>query len=141
MNDAANVNLSGRERIVDPPIIDFLAHDPQLRAYVAEFIPDPHISRERKESVRVPDETATARRLRELLEEVTSLLRASARVVKIAHAGRDSFDFYTENGELLQLQDSPSPQFSFDIYAVLQVLSQEVQLEFLAQRRLGRVAG
>src|SRR5690349_21600442 len=141
MSEPAEFQSSGTGRVIDPPIVDLLAHDAQLRAYVTEFVPDPHVSTERKESVLVPDGTPTARRIGELLEELTKVLQASSRVVKLAHAGRDSFDFYTERGEPLHLHDSSSPQNSFDVYAILQVVAQEVQLEFLAQRRAGRMAG
>jgi hypothetical protein len=141
MSEPIEIDLSGAERVIDPPIVDLLAYDAQLRAYAAEFVPDPHVSMERKESVLVRDGTATARRLGERLVELTEVLKAPARIVKLAHAGRDSFDFYTDRGDVLHLHDSPSPQVSFDVYAVLQALAQEVQLEFLAQRRSGRVAG
>ena len=85
--------------------------------------------------------TDAARRIGELLSELSSILPASAPVVKIAHAGQDDFDFYTARGDLIELHDSPSPQFSFDVYAALQAISQEVQFEFIRQRRLGKVAG
>src|SRR5579863_2425402 len=101
------------------PIIDFLAHDAVLNAYVAEFVPDPHVSREQKESVYLRDGTDSARRATELLSELSSILDARAPIVKVAHAGRDSFDFYAGDGTLIQLHESPSPQFSFDIYAAL----------------------
>ena len=140
MGDAIPFDLSGSERITDPPLIDFLTHEDVLRAYVAEFVPDPHVSAEQKESVYLQDGTETARRVSELLTELSSVLKTSA-VVKVAHAGRDNFDFHTDKGELIQLQNSPSSQVSFDVYAILQALSQEVQLEFLRQRRIGKAAG
>ena len=140
MSEAMEFDLSGSDRMVEPPVVDFLAHDPQLRAYVAEFVPDPHVSRESKESVFARDETATARRIGELLSELSTLLGTASPVVKLAHAGRDSFDFYTAQGDVLHLPDSRSPQFSFDVYAVLKALSQEIELEFLAQRRSKRAA-
>jgi hypothetical protein len=141
MNKPIELDISGSGRIVDPPIIDFLAYDPQLRAYVAEFIPDPHVSNEQKESVLVRDGTATARRLQELLATLSSLMGVGDGIVKVAHAGSDSFDFYTASGEMVQLHDSQSANVSFDVYAALQVLSQEIHLEFLTQRRVGRAAG
>jgi len=141
MPDPIKIDLSGPERIIDPPIIDFLSYDSDLHAYVAEFVPDPHVSQEQKESLYLREGTATARRVGELLTELTSLLKADSPVVKLAHAGGDSFDFYTGRGQQVHLDDSPSAQFSFDVYAVIQALSQEVQLEFLRQRRVGKAAG
>jgi hypothetical protein len=141
MAEPIPLDLSGTQRIVYPPIIDFLAHDPVLRAYVADFVPDPHVSQEQKESVYLRDGTDAARRIEELLSELSSILNAPVAVVKIAHAGGDSFDFYTADGGMIELHDSPSPQFSFDVYAAIQALSQEVQFEFIRQRRVGRVAG
>jgi hypothetical protein len=141
MDERIELDMSGPGRIVEPPIVDFLAHDLQLRAFVAEFIPDPHVSGEQKESVYIHDGTATARRVEELLADLSSLVGAESAIVKVAHAGGDSFDFFTATGTLIQLHDSPSADASFDVYAILQVLSQEIQLEFLAQRRTGRVAG
>jgi len=141
MSEPIELDMSGSERIVDPPIVDFLAHDPQLRAYVAEFVPDPHVSGEQKESVYVRDGTATARRVEELLGALSSLMAVEASIVKVAHAGGDSFDFHTASGGIIQLHDSQSASVSFEVYAVLQVLSQEIQLEFLTQRRAGRAAG
>ena len=141
MAEPMSFDLSGPQRIIEPPIIDFLVHDPDLRAYIAEFVPDPHVSQEQKESVYLRDGTDAARRIGELLSEVSSILRALAPVVKIAHAGQDDFDFYTARGDLIELHDSSSPQFSFDVYAALQAISQEVQFEFTRQRRLGKVAG
>lgn len=140
MSDPLPIDMSGSDHIVGPPIIDFLAHDEDLRSYVVEFVPDPQVSRERKESVYIRDATATARRVGELLVELAAILGAKSNIVRIAHAGSGNFDFRTEKNEFLELHDSPSPQCSFDVYAILQVLSQEVQLEFLNQRRLGRVA-
>lgn len=141
MDESIGLDMSGPGRIVDPPIIDFLAHDLQLRAFVAEFIPDPHVSSEQKESVYIHDGTATARRVEELLADLTAIVGAESAIVKVAHAAGDSFDFYTTSNTLIQLHDSPSANTSFDVYAILQVLSQEIQLEFLAQRRTGRAAG
>lgn len=62
MSNPIELDLSGPNHIVDPPIIDFIAHDPELRSYVAEFVPDPQVSGERKESVYIADATANASR-------------------------------------------------------------------------------
>lgn len=140
MAESLQFDLSGPQRIIEPPIIDFLVCDPALRTYVAEFIPDPHVSQEQKESVYLRDGTGAARRIGELLAELTSIVHAAAAVVKVAHAGQDNFDFYTASGDRIELHDAPSPLFSVDVYAALQAMSQEVQFEFIRQRRLGKVA-
>ena len=140
MAEAIEIDPSDPGRLVEPPVIDFLAHDPELQAYVAEFVPDPKVSKERKESVYLRDGSPAARRAGELLEDLGAALGAGGTVVKVAHAGGGDFDFYTARGQAISLQDSPSPEFSFDVYAVLQVLSQEVQLEFIAQRRTAKRA-
>jgi len=121
--------------LVDPPIIDFLTFDSELKCYVAEFVPDVHVSSERKESIYIAQASQVARRIGELLLDLQFVLKLPTPIVKLAHAGGGAFDLYTNQGTLYHLDQSPSPQTTFDVYAVIQVLSQEVQLEFITQRR------
>lgn len=143
MSDPIEIDPSTDDgHIVDPPIVDFLAHDADLKAYVVEFVPEQKVSREQKESVYLHDGSAAARRASELLAELSPMLGAVSPVVKLAHAGDGNFDFYLQNGQAVPLHNSPSSDASFDVYAVLQAIAQEVQLEFVMQRRTrGRAAG
>jgi hypothetical protein len=134
MNKAIDRDLSEHEHLVDPPIIDFLAYESELQAYVAEFIPEEKVSSQRKECVYLRDGTATARRVRELLEELRLRLMAPAPITRIAHAGGGDFDFDLADNQSVALHEADALSGAIDIYAVLQVLSQEVQLEFIMQR-------
>lgn len=75
------------------------------------------------------------RRVGELLDELTRMLELTSQVCKVANAGGGDFDLYLNSGDMYHLHESRSPQFSFDVYVVLQVLSHEVQLEFISLRR------
>jgi hypothetical protein len=143
MNEPLQFDLSGPAHVVDPPIIDLLGFDADLGCYLAEFVPDAQVSPERKESVRIPAKGLVARRIGELLDELQAILGFGSPIIRLAHAGGGAFDIYTDQGDLYHLHESPSPQVTFDVYAVLQVIAQEVQFEFISQRRggVGRVAG
>lgn len=144
MSDPIQIDLSDPGHLVDPPILDFLAYDPDLRAFVAEFVPDPQLSKARKESVFLHDGDSRggAQRVRDGLAELSRALAANSPVVRIAHAGGGDFDFYTNSDTHITLRNSPSPDATFEVYNILQLLSLEAQLEFLAQRRAGtRAAG
>lgn len=138
MNNATKIDFPTVRHVVDPPIIDFLCYEPELKSLIAEFVPDPVFSDQRKESVYLYDGTSSARRVFELLSELTSLCGASSPIVKAAHAGGGNFSFYSADGSLLELRGSLSPRQTMDLYAVLQTLAQEIQLEFLRQRRSGQ---
>lgn len=138
MSDSISIDQSDAGHIVDPPIVDFLCHDPELKAFVAEFVPEKVFSTERKESVFLYDGTDSSRRVRELLAELSLVCGARSPITKLAHGGGGNFSMYSADGALIELHDSPSPQQTTDAYAVLQTLSQEIQLEFLRQRRSGQ---
>lgn len=142
MSKAVKRRPAAQEHLVSRPIIDFLAYEPEFQAYVAEFVPDENVSHERKATVYLRDGTPTARRVRELLEELARRLAAPVAVVQVAHAGGGDFDFQLADGRSLALREADSPEQSFDLYAVLHLLSQEVQFEFIMQRRSAdRAAG
>jgi hypothetical protein len=135
MSHFIDQDLDGTGHLVEPPIIDFLSHDKDLHVYLVEFIPDEGVSSELKEMVKVGDNTASGRRVAEWLGELGLAYQTTSPIIRVAHAGGGDFDLYTQAEDVHHLRDSPNPQFSFDVYAVLQGLSQEVQLEFIRQRR------
>src|SRR5688572_18905494 len=103
MTDPIQLDMSGAGHLVDPPIIDFLAHELDLRCYVAEFVPDPHVSSERKESVYIADGSQTARRISEFLIELGTILKSSSPIVRVAHGGGGEFDLYEQSGGKISL--------------------------------------
>jgi hypothetical protein len=121
-------------RLLEPPIIDFLVFDADVGGYVVEFVPDPSVSDEQKESVIVGRDTDTARRLRELLQVLAGLYGVGQPIDRIAFAGYDNFTFGAAAWQGA-LDESSSPQMSFDVARVIEVLSVEVQFEFIRQRR------
>ena len=138
MSDAVEIDLSNRGHLVEPPIVDFLGYDAELQTWVAEFVPDPVLSNERKESVYLRDSTDSARRVRELLVALAAVCGLTSPIRKLAHAGAGNFSIYTEDGGMFELHDTPSASQTMDAYVVLQTLSQEVEFEFVRQRRVNR---
>ncbi|HZK82940.1 MAG TPA: hypothetical protein VFC46_17790 [Humisphaera sp.] len=135
MNDPIPIDLNDEGRLVDPPIIDFLYLEPALHAYVAEFVPDPQISSERTEAVYIPQDGDDGRHIKELVEELGHLLRASSPVGRIFHKGSGNFGFYLRDNSLIELHDFPSPTVTQEIYDVLQVISNFVQFAFLEEKK------
>lgn len=144
MSDATNnIDLPGPGHIVDPPIVDFLTHDDDLHAYVAEFVPDPQVSSELKESVIIRDTRNSSRRVGDLLDELKRSLGLAHPITKVAHAGGGDYDFYDDRGNahVLSLTSASGDQ-SMEVIAILQVLSHEIELEFILQRHeASRAAG
>jgi hypothetical protein len=142
MNELMQTSLPTRDYQVERPIVDFLCHEPALAAIVAEFIPGPAVSNNRKESVYIRDGTDSARRVRELLVELGVVCKLAAPISKVAHAGGDSFSIYT-GPDLIELSnDTALPAQRMDAYVILQTLAQEIEFEFVRQRRTGeRQAG
>lgn len=142
MTESIEIDLSDPGHLVEPPILDFLAHDPDLHAYIVEFVPDPKLSKARKELAVLLDSGSSARRTRELLAELSRVIGTGSPVVRIGHAGGGDFDFYTADDRHLTIHDSPSSAATFEAYNILQVLSLEAQIAFLSQQhRDERAAG
>src|SRR6266542_2646333 len=103
MSDAIPLDLSGSGHLVEPPIVDLLAYEPQLQAFVAEFVPEPVFSDEQKESVYIQNESGAARRIRELMAELVEVCGLGAPIRRIAHGGGGNFSIYLEDGSALEL--------------------------------------
>src|SRR5438105_713633 len=107
MSDSISMDQPDAGHIVDPPIVDFLCHEPELKAFVAEFVPEKVFSTERKESVFLYDGTDSSRRVRELLAELSLVCGARSPITKLAHGGGGNFSMYSADGALIELHDSP----------------------------------
>ncbi len=138
MSNPIEIDLSEQGHLVEPPIVDFLAYDPDLQALVAEFVPDPALSNQRKESIYLRDGSDSARRVRELLIVLAEVCELTTPVTRLAHAGAGNFSIYTLDGKLFELHETQSPAQTMDAYIILQTLSQEIEFEFVRQRRLRR---
>ena len=132
-SDFAGATEDADEAAIRTPIVDFLYHEPEVRGYVAEFVPQRRVSREQKEGLTVADGSPTARRVAELLAELSAACGTDAPVVKIGHGGGDRFTLFAADGSRVELPAADAGP-RLDAYAALQVIATELQFEFARRR-------
>jgi hypothetical protein len=121
---------------VDPPIIDLLYYEPAERAYIITFIPEEAVSRERTESVQIPETSPDGRRIGTWLEELGRVLGLPGPVRKLFHRGGGDFGFYGPADSEACLPKTPaSESASQQVCVALQDLAQAAQTAFLLSRR------
>jgi len=121
---------------VDLPIIDLLYYEPEERAYVVTFIPEQAVSRERTESVQIPEGSLDGRRIETWLGELGRVLGLPGPVRKFFHRGGGDFGFYGPGDSEASLpQAHPTNPSSQQVYVALQDLAQAAQTAFLLSRR------
>lgn len=135
MNDSPPIDLGEQGHLVVPPIIDFLYFEPDMHAYVAEFVPDQHISSERTEAVYIPQESDDGRRICEFMQTIARLLSSDVPVARIFHKGGGNFGFYLNDNTSRDLLDAPNSLVPQQIYEVLQAIANYVQFAFLGEKQ------
>lgn len=128
--------------LVDPPIIDLLYHEPEERAYVVTFVPEDVVSKERTESVHIPDRSEDGKRIRLWLERLGQLLGLPGPVQKLFHRGGGDFGFYGGGESQAALSEARfSNAVSQHAYIALQDMASTAQIAFLSAHPSGRKSG
>ena len=147
MTTLQDADLELDKGLIEFPIVDFLAYDRDpIDTLVVAFVPDPRIYNggrgEQLESVIIDPATLVGRHVLQLLDRLGEVLNLAAPPVKVGHGGGDDFVMYDAQGNATQLPAAcdTRPEVAVQAYAILQVLGQEAQLEFLDERRRGLVA-
>ena len=129
-------------------MVDFLVRDREpADAIIIEFVPDPKIYNggrtEQLESAFIDPTSLTGRHVLQLLGRLGEVLGLPAPPVRIGHGGGDDFDLYDADDQHTRLPAACHGlgfAVTVQVYAVLQLLDQEAQLEFLDKRRRALVA-
>lgn len=88
-------------RLIDPPAVDFLHYDSDRGAYAITFVPSGPVSDEPTEVVVVGPDDATAaafRRIDALMGELSRVIGAGSRIVRLSNQGADDYSLHFADG-------------------------------------------
>ena len=129
MAKAIPLPVEGDDHLVEPPIIDFLHHDPVRHMYVVTFVPHDDVSRAETEVVEIPEDSDDGHTIAWQLEVLASLWGPSLRIQRIAHSGGGDFEFHLEDGTTRSLSaDSQSSDVTFQAYGCLRYMSLRTEI-------------
>lgn len=136
MAEAIPLPIEGDDRLVEPPVIDFLHHDPVRRMYVVTFVPHDDVSRAETEVVEIPVDSDDGHAMAWQLEELAKLWGPSLRIQRIVHSGGGDFEFHLDDGTTRSLSaDSRKSDVTSRAYDCLRYMSLRTEIAFLDRQR------
>ena len=142
MKNVIPLPIDDDDNLVEPPIVDFLYHDPDRHAFIVTFVPEDSVSASEKEGAEIPDRGSDGLRIGRQLKMLAQRLNCSKPIERIMHGGGGDFEFRLKGGEIIKLSgDSPDGHASMSAYGILQDIAMIAQVVFIEQERLCRAAG